>query len=45
MKKEVKIKVRNYQAVNAWFRSNAGAIPNKKKERNKKLCRKPIKNQ
>lgn len=34
-----KIKNRNWHAVNAQFRSSAGAIPDKKKEVSKTICR------
>jgi len=38
-KKPKKIKIRNWQAVNAHFRNSAGSIKDKKKEQTKKSCR------
>lgn len=37
--KKKRVKVRNWIAVSAHFKSGAGSHKDKKKERNKKLCR------
>lgn len=39
MKKKVKIKVRNWEAVKAHFRNSAGSMKDKKKDSSKKSCR------
>ena len=38
-KVKVKIKVRNWQAVNAQIRNSAGSMKDKKKDKTKKSCR------
>lgn len=37
--KKVKIKIRNWEAVNAHFRNSAGSMKDKKKDKTKKSCR------
>ena len=38
-KKPKRIKIRNWEAVNAHFRSSAGSMKDKKKDKTKKSCR------
>lgn len=42
MAKPRKSKSRNWHAVNAQFRGSAGAIPDEKKEQDKKECRQAL---
>jgi len=39
-KQRKEIKIRDWQAVNAWFRSGAGQMGDKRKEKSREECRK-----